>query len=103
MVITDAAQHRLEALCRRAGGGCIGFSFMGAIGSCRCSKPILQPVSAPVVAAREFRVGATRLFATGELAEILETATLDDDATPLFGQGLTVSWPHREGGCPNCR
>ena len=103
MLVTDAAQRRLSALWRRAGDGCIGFRFDGAIGSCIFSKPILQPVSAPVADARVFRTGNVAIFASGELAEILDTATLDSDSTPLFGRGLTVSWPHRAGGCPNCR
>jgi len=103
MVVTDAAQRRLDALRRRLGARCVGFRFDGAVGSCSFSKPILKPVSAPVAEAREFRAGAVVIFATGELAEILETATVDCDTTPLFGRGLTVSWPHRERGCPNCR
>lgn len=103
MVVTDAALQRLCRLRRRAGSRCVGFRFDGAIGSCSFSKPILKPVAAPVAEAREFRVGEVAIFAVGELAGILETATVDYDATPLFGRGLTVSWPHREGGCPNCR
>jgi hypothetical protein len=103
MVVTDAALKRLSALRRRAGSRCVGFRFDGAIGSCRFSKPILKPVAGPVAEASEFRAGDVVIFAVGELAGILETATFDYDATPLFGHGLTVSWPHREGGCPNCR
>ena len=103
MVVTAAALRRLGVLRQRAGRGCIGFCFEGAVGSFRFSTPILKPVAAPVAAAREFQVGELVIFAAGELAGILETATVDYDATPLFGRGLTVSWPHREGGCPNCR
>jgi hypothetical protein len=103
MLVTESALRKLEALQRRAGHGCIGFRFDGVVGSCRVSKPILKPVRAAVAAAREFRAGDVTLFAAGEMAEILDAATLDYDGVPVFGQGLTVSWPHREGGCPNCR
>jgi len=103
MVVSESAQRRLEALQRRAGAQCIGFRFDGAVGSCRVSKPVLAPVDVAVPHAREFRVGSVALFATGEYADILETATLDFDDSLVFGRGLTVSWPHREGGCPNCR
>jgi hypothetical protein len=95
--------RRLSDLRRRAGDRCIGFRFDGAIGSCSVSKPILKPVDAPVVAARQFEAGEVLLFASGEAAGILEQATIDMDDRFLFGRGLTVSWPHREGGCPNCR
>lgn len=103
MVVSDAAQRRLSALQRRAGSGCIGFRFDGAIGSCRVSKPILTPVSGVVPESREFRSGDVTIFASGEFAEILDTAAIDFDDGLIFGRGLVVSWPHREGGCPNCR
>jgi hypothetical protein len=103
MVVSAAALQRLSLLRRRVGGRCVGFRFDGAIGSCRFSTPILMPVTAPVAGAREFHAGEVSIFAAGELAGVLEVATLDYDATPLFGRGLVVSWPHREGGCPNCR
>lgn len=103
MVVSDTALQRLSVLRRRAGSQCVGFRFDGAIGSCRFSKPILKPVAAPVAGAREFRAGDIVIFAADEQAGILDTATLDYEATPLFGRGLVVSWPHREGGCPNCR
>jgi len=103
MTVTEAALRRLTRLQQRAGPGCIGFLFEGAIGSCSVSKPILTPVTAPVTAAREFRAGAVVLFAAGEAAEILEQATFEVDDRLLFGRGLSLRWPHREGGCPNCR
>ena len=103
MVVTATALQRLRVLKRRAGPKCIGFRFDGAIGSCSFSKPILKPVDAPVAEAREFHAGSVAIFAQGEYAGILEVATVDCDETPLFGRGLTVSWPHRESGCPHCR
>lgn len=103
MVVSDAAQRRLSALQRRAGSGCIGFRFDGAIGSCRVSKPILTPVDTVVPEARAFCCGGVTLFASGAYAEILDNATIDFDDGLIFGRGLVVSWPHREGGCPNCR
>ena len=48
MTVSEIARQRLEALQRRAGPDCVGFRFEGAIGSCRVSKPILVPVTAPV-------------------------------------------------------
>jgi uncharacterized protein (DUF779 family) len=103
MTATDAAVQRLSRLKRRAGSGCVGFHFEGAIGSCSVSKPILTPVAAAVPGSREFRAGDVILFAVGEAADILDGATFDVDDRLLFGRGLIVSWPHREGGCPNCR
>lgn len=49
-----------------------------------------------------FKVGDVWLYALGEYGDVLRDASFDYDAA-LFGGGLTVSWPHREGGCPNCR
>lgn len=103
MVVSSAALLRLAALQRRSGPHCIGFRFDGAIGSCTVSKPILTPVDEPVAGAREFGVDGVRLFAAGDYVDILEDATFDYDDSLMFGRGLTVSWPHREGGCPNCR
>lgn len=103
MTVSEVARQRLEALQRRAGPDCVGFRFEGAIGSCRVSKPILVPVTAPVPGAREFRAGGVVLYASGEFAEILDTASFAVDDAFLFGRGLTVAWPHRAGGCPNCR
>ena len=103
MKVSADAQERLVLMARRSGKGCVGFRFDGAIGSCRGSKPMLTPVSEPVPGARAFQAGAVVLYASADYADVLETSTLDYDGALLFGQGLTISWPHREGGCPNCR
>ncbi len=103
MTVTEAARRRLSALRERCGQGCLGFRFRGALGSCLGSTPLLEPVAAPVPGCREFRDGDVVLFASGEAADILAEATLDADDGVLFGRGLVLSWPHREGGCPNCR
>ena len=102
MDVTEAGSNRLESLRGRAGHACIGFLFQGSVGTCRGSSPILKPVSEPVVGACELRVGKVRLFALGDYAGILKDATFDYDNS-LFGKGLTISWPHRGEGCPNCR
>jgi Fe-S cluster assembly iron-binding protein IscA len=103
MTVTDAAARRLSRLRQRAGVACIGFRFDGTVGSCTVSKPILRPVNAPVPGSRQFAAGDVILFASGETAEILDQASIDLDDRLLFGRGLVVSWPHRQGGCPNCR
>ncbi|MBN2449756.1 MAG: hypothetical protein JXR77_05165 [Lentisphaeria bacterium] len=102
MVVTEAACRRLARLGQRAGERCIGFRFEGAIGTCRASSPILKPVQAPVEGAEAFRAGQVWIYAVGDHADILRQATLDFDGA-FFGPGLTLAWPHREGGCPNCR
>jgi len=102
MEVTEAGSSRLEALRGRAGHGCIGFLFKGAIGTCRGSSPLLKPVSEPVEGAYECVVGKVRLYASGPYADILKDASFDYDSS-FFGKGLTISWPHRDEGCPSCR
>lgn len=102
MIVTDAAATRLKDLLRRTGSGDGGFRITGIVGTCRGSAPILQPASCPADSEVPVHGGGLVFFVGEELVEILETATLDHDGR-LFGRGLCLSWPHREGGCPNCR
>lgn len=102
MTATKEARERLKQLRELAGDDCIGFLFEGSVGTCRGSSPVLKPVSDPVENAEAFEAGEVTLFAEDEFAELLSEATFQYDGA-LFGRGLTVRWPHRDQGCPNCR
>ena len=102
MTITESARERLRSLARRAGLDCVSFRFEGVVGSCRASVPLLKPAAAAGPDEVEVAAGDVRIFVPAEQQEMMASATLDYDSSPLFGRGLNLTWPHGVSGCPAC-
>ena len=101
MKITDSAAAHLKKLLERMGGDIVGIRFDGSVGSCRSSVPLLRPVRERPEGFLERRTELGTFFIPPEYEAVFETATLDYE-NGLFSKGLHLTWPHREGGCPNC-
>ncbi len=101
MQITEQAKLHLLTLVNRISPKPIGFRFDGSVGTCRASVPILKPVSQPPPDYLPLSSGEIMFFIPKNYEEVFKTATLDYE-TGLFARGLNMTWPHREGGCPNC-
>lgn len=102
MRITDAAREHLRILSRRVGQESVCFRFDGVVGTCRASVPLLKPAASPAEGEFEIVVDDVRIFVPEDQREMMESATLDYDASPLFGRGLNLTWPHGVRGCPAC-
>ncbi|NMA45462.1 MAG: iron-sulfur cluster biosynthesis family protein [Lentisphaerae bacterium] len=102
MTISPAAHAKLSALLKKSGREMIGYRFDGAIGNCRGSVPLLKPVAVAPAAFLTVVVDGIAFFIPEEYRDVFASAALDYDER-LFNRGLKLSWPHREGGCPNCR
>lgn len=100
MELTDAAEKRLLKLMPK---GCRAFEFKGAMGTCRGSTPILQPLKSDGAEnLQRIDAGKITFYAAEDELERLQSSHLDYDGTPLFGKGLTMTWPHRNGcACTN--
>ena len=101
MKITDSATTHLKKILERMGGSPVGIRFDGSVGSCRNSVPLLKPVFQKPDGFLEYKTDFITFFIPPEYESVFETATLDYE-TGLFSKGLHLTWPHREGGCPNC-
>lgn len=102
MTISPTAHAKLTALLKKSGSDMIGYRFDGCVGNCRGSVPLLKPVTSQPDEYLAVAVNDIVFFIPGEYHDVFANATLDVD-TRLFGRGLSLSWPHRDGGCPNCR
>jgi Fe-S cluster assembly iron-binding protein IscA len=102
MTISPSACSRLQAMLEKSGRQMIGYRFDGVVGNCRGSIPLLRPVAAAPPSHAKFEAAGMSFFVARDYEELFADATLDYDGR-LFGRGLSLSWPHREGGCPNCR
>ena len=102
MRITDSARERLCSLSQRVGQDGVCFRFEGVVGTCRASVPLLKPATSPAPGEVELVVGDVRIFVPEDQREMMESATLDYDSSPLFGRGLNLTWPHGVRGCPAC-
>ncbi len=102
MTITEAARERLRSLARRAGQDGVCFRFEGVVGTCRASAPLLKPAMAADDGETVVEIDDIRIFVPEEQREMMESATLDYDSSPLFGRGLNLTWPHGVRGCPAC-
>jgi Fe-S cluster assembly iron-binding protein IscA len=98
MNLTEAARDRLQSLLP---DGARGFRVEGWMGTCRGSTPILKPAPGPRDGEEELETEAVAFFAEPERLEVLRSATLDYEGG-LFGRGLRMTWPHKEG-CPCSR
>ena len=101
MKITASAENHLKRLLQRMASVPIGIRFDGSVGSCRNSVPLLKPVMEKPEGFIEYKTDSITFFIPPEYMEVFETATLDYESG-LFSKGLNLTWPHREGGCPNC-
>ena len=101
MKITDSAMLHLKRLLERMASKPRAFRFDGSIGSCRNSIPLLKPVHDKPEGFLEYQTDGLTFYIPPEYQEVFETATLDYESG-LFAKGLNLTWPHREGGCPNC-
>ena len=101
MNITPAAINYLKRLMERLSAKPVGLRFDGSVGSCRNSIPLLKPVVEKPDGFMEYQVDSITFFIPPEYQQVFETAKLDYE-TGLFSKGLNLTWPHREGGCPNC-
>ncbi len=100
MNITPAARQLLQRLCD-SDKHAIGILFEGAVGSCRASVPLFKLVRKAPENLPPVKEGPFTFFIATEYRDIFQRATLDYERG-LFSKGLNLTWPHREGGCPNC-
>jgi iron-sulfur cluster assembly protein len=96
MTVTDNAAERLRELLEKAGKAAGGLRIEGFIGTCRGSTPILKPVDQPQGGDKVFETGGVRLFIAPDCVDQLAASTIDYDPS-LFGKGLNMTWPHRDG------
>lgn len=101
MTITPPARELLNRLLAGTPGA-IGLIFQGAVGSCRAAVPLLQPVTAPPDGLTLYTVNDLRFYVPDNYSRVFADATLDFERG-LFSRGLNLTWPHRDGGCPNCQ
>ena len=102
MTISPPAHAKLTALLKKSGRSMIGYRFDGSVANCRGSVPLLKPVATPPAAFHAVIVDGIAFFIPDDYRDVFASATLDYDDR-LFNRGLKLTWPHREGGCPNCR
>lgn len=102
MQITKEAEVRLRELVERCGPKNTGLSFEGCVGTCRGSTPQLCPAKGARADQQILKVAGITFYADEACAEMLRVATLDYEGG-FLGRGLVMTWPHQEGGCPNCR
>ncbi len=100
MTISPAAQRLLQRLLDTAPGA-DAIAFDGAVGNCRASVPLLRAVrqQPPHTTARH--IHPFTFFVHDDYLAVFDAASLDYQ-DGLFARGLHLTWPHRDGGCPNC-
>lgn len=101
MTISPAAAKLLKRLLE-ATPKATGLNFDGAVGSCRQSVPLITPAENISEGKTKKIVGDFTFFVVNDYLDVFDTATLDYEKG-LFARGLNLTWPHRQGGCPNCR
>ncbi|OGV78674.1 MAG: hypothetical protein A3K19_31750 [Lentisphaerae bacterium RIFOXYB12_FULL_65_16] len=98
MRITPEAAARLRKLLTAAPTGTTGFRLRDISGTCRGATPMLAPAAAPQPDETCATAEGVALFIPPTHAAVCADAVLDYDGA-MFGRGLALSWPHRDG-CP---
>jgi Fe-S cluster assembly iron-binding protein IscA len=93
MNLNQAAKQRLTDLLPEEAKG---FSVTGFLGTCRGSTPVLHPVQEAQAGQETMACEEITFFVNEDLAADFRECAIDYDRS-LFGKGLTVTWPHREG------
>ena len=91
MKINKNAESRLKRLL----GKHLGFRYLGHLGSCRGSTPVLRPSNSKEEDEVIVEECGIKFFVTAEHLETLEVAVFDYDQS-FMGKGLTVTW-HKDG------
>ncbi len=91
MKINKDAEVRLKRLL----GKHHAFRYLGHLGSCRGSTPVLRPTNSKKEGEVEIKANGITFFVTDEHIETLDVAVFDYDPS-FMGKGLTVTW-HKEG------
>jgi len=92
MIISEEAQKRLKKLLPANSNG---FRYIGHVGTCRGSTPILKPAQKPAEDESVIESYGIVFYVTEENFERLDRAIIDYDPS-FMGKGLTMNW-HKDG------